>query len=134
VSTKKSTKKAATKKSPKAKPLTGEQAAAAVAEMKSRTDKPAKSRTKKAVATETKPGRVSQLDAAATILADAGTSMNCKAMVEAMTSRGLWTSPGGKTPDATLYSAILREITTKGTASRFVKKDRGQFALAGQNA
>ena len=32
-------------------------------------------------------------------------------MIDAMTTKGLWTSPGGKTPHATLYSAILREIT-----------------------
>ena len=36
--------------------------------------------------------------------------MNCKAMVEAMQAKGLWTSPGGKTPEATLYASILRDI------------------------
>ncbi len=41
---------------------------------------------------------------------------------------GLWTSPNGKTPHATLYSAILREINTKGAESRFTKVERGQFA------
>jgi hypothetical protein len=54
--------------------------------------------------------------------------MNSKQMIEAMAAKGLWTSPGGKTPHATLYSAIIREIATKGKDSRFVKKDRGQFA------
>jgi hypothetical protein len=49
-------------------------------------------------------------------------------MIEAMAAKGLWTSPGGKTPHATLYSAIIREIATKGKESRFVKKDQGQFA------
>jgi len=29
----------------------------------------------------------------------------------------------------TVYSAIAREITTKGTQSRFVKAGRGKFAL-----
>jgi hypothetical protein len=29
-----------------------------------------------------------------------------------------------------LYSAIAREITTKGANSRFAKADRGKFALA----
>ncbi len=28
----------------------------------------------------------------------------------------------------TVYSAIIREIATKGKESRFMKKDRGQFA------
>ena len=41
---------------------------------------------------------------------------------------GYWTSPGGKTPSATLYSAILREVATKGPDARFVKTQRGQFA------
>jgi hypothetical protein len=38
--------------------------------------------------------------------------------------------PNGKTPHSTLYAAILREITTKGAASRLIKADRGKFALA----
>lgn len=45
-----------------------------------------------------------------------------------MFRQGLWTSPGGKTPHATLYSAILREITAKGDESRFMKTERGKFA------
>jgi hypothetical protein len=52
-------------------------------------------------------------------------------MIEAMAAKGLWTSPGGKTPHATLYSAILREIDTKGKAARFKKADRGHFAANG---
>ncbi|GEM_PF-5876952 len=39
-----------------------------------------------------------------------------------------WTPRKGKTPAATLYAAILREITTKGETSRFVKTERGRFA------
>jgi len=54
-------------------------------------------------------------------------------MIEAMTSKGYWTSPGGKTPHATLYSAILRELA-KGEASRFVKTERGRFVAASANA
>jgi hypothetical protein len=52
-------------------------------------------------------------------------------MIEAMAAKGYWTSPGGKTPHATLYSAILREITVKGTGARFKKTDRGHFAVNG---
>jgi len=37
-------------------------------------------------------------------------------------------SPNGKTPHATLYSAIIREIATKGKEARFVKKDWAMFA------
>ena len=54
--------------------------------------------------------------------------VRCQEMIAAMTAKGYWTSPGGKTPDATLYSAILREIDTKGAEARFVKTERGKFA------
>jgi hypothetical protein len=56
--------------------------------------------------------------------------MGCQALVEAMAAKGLWKSPGGKTPHATLYAAIVREITVKGKESRFKKVDRGQFVSA----
>jgi hypothetical protein len=52
-------------------------------------------------------------------------------MVEAMTEQGLWSSPGGATPDATLYSSILRDLR-KGKNARFKKTDRGHFTLAGK--
>jgi hypothetical protein len=73
-------------------------------------------------------GKMSALDAAAKVLADAGEPMNTKAMIEAMAAKNLWTSPGGKPPHATLYIAILREINEKGADARFVKVERGQFA------
>jgi hypothetical protein len=73
-------------------------------------------------------GKVSQLDAAVQVLKTNGKPMNCKAMVEAMLTKGMW-STDGKTPAATLYSAILREITTKGSEARFKKTDRGLFTL-----
>jgi hypothetical protein len=88
--------------------------------------KPAKAKKAKA-AKEPKAKKVGALDAAAQVLAASGEPMNCKQLIEAMASKGLWTSPGGKTPHATLYSAIIREIGVKGKDSRFVKKDRGQF-------
>ena len=50
---------------------------------------------------------------------------------EALAAQGLWTSPGGKTPHATLYAAMLREITAKGSQARFKKVERGQFAYNG---
>ena len=76
-----------------------------------------------------KPKKDSALDAAAKVLATTGEPMTTKAMVEAMTERGLWTSPGGKTPQATLYAAILREVATKGTKARFRKTAPGHFAF-----
>ena len=86
--------------------------------------KPAKAKKAK----EPKAKKVGALDAAAQVLAGSKEPLNCKAMIEAMAKKGLWTSPGGKTPHATLYSAIIREIALKGKESRVVKKDRGQFA------
>jgi hypothetical protein len=72
--------------------------------------------------------KLSALDAAAKILQEAGTAMNCQELIQAMAAKGYWTSPAGKTPQATLYSALLREITTKGATSRFQKIERGKFA------
>ena len=74
-------------------------------------------------------GKLSQLDAALKVLAEFGTPMTTKAMIEAMAAKGYWTSPGGATPAQTLYSAILRELQKKGADARFTKVDRGQFAL-----
>jgi hypothetical protein len=65
------------------------------------------------------------------VLEKAGQTMTCQEMIKVMAAKGYWTSPGGKTPAATLYSAILREITTKGAASRFQKTERGKFARTG---
>lgn len=73
--------------------------------------------------------RVSGLDAAVQVLAEAGEPLNTKDMVERMLAQGLWTT-GGKTPAATIYAAILREINTKGDTSRFAKTERGKFVLA----
>ena len=88
-----------------------------------------KAKTKTAKKTKApKEKKVSAIDAAAQVLAGAKEPMNCKEMIDAMAKQALWTSPGGKTPHATLYSAIIREIATKGKEARFVKKDRGQFA------
>jgi hypothetical protein len=86
--------------------------------------KPAKANKTK----EPKAKKVGALDAAAQVLAASKEPMNCKEMIETMAKKALWTSPGGKTPHATLYSAIIREIALKGKESRFVKKERGQFA------
>lgn len=74
--------------------------------------------------------KLSQLDAAAKVLTESGEPMTTKAMIEAMAAKGYWTSPGGATPWATLYSALIREIANKGDESRFTKVDRGQFALS----
>jgi hypothetical protein len=72
--------------------------------------------------------RLSGLDAAAKVLAEAGEPLNTKTMVERMLAKGLWTTQG-KTPAATIYAAVIREIA-KGKGARFRKVGRGKFTLA----
>jgi hypothetical protein len=74
--------------------------------------------------------KLSALDAAHKVLAAAKEPMNCKELIEAMAKRGLWTSPGGKTPHATLSAAIGKEIAAKGKESRFRRTGPGRFAAA----
>lgn len=72
--------------------------------------------------------RVSALDAAATVLASADKPMSPKELVAQMAAKKLWESPKGKTPDATLAAAMIREIAAKVSQSRFKKAGRGVFA------
>ena len=74
-------------------------------------------------------GKLSAIDAAAKVLGETGQAMTTMELIEAMASKAYWKSPRGLTPQATLYSAISREITAKGRDSRFVKAERGKFAL-----
>jgi hypothetical protein len=116
---------------------------AALAEIKDRLDgKPAEAQEKakggKApkppkTPKEKKPKRISALDAAAQVVAGAKAPMRAKEMIAEMEAKGLWKSPGGKTPEATLYAAIIREIAAKGDKARFRKHDKGQF-VAGKGA
>jgi hypothetical protein len=100
--------------------------AADIAELEKQETKPKIKRQGK----EPKPKKMSALDAAAQVLAASKDPLNCPQLIEAMTTQGLWTSPGGKTPHATLFSAIMREINTKGKEARFTKTERGHFAAA----
>ena len=97
---------------------------------KKSTPKPAKPAKATKAAPEKANGKVSQLDAAARVLGEAKAPLGCKEMVERMVAKGYWSSPGGLTPHATLYSAILREIGMKKSESRFKKAAPGKFALA----
>ena len=54
--------------------------------------------------------------------------MGTKEIVERMVAKGLWKTKG-KTPAATIYAAILREIQRKGDSARFRKVERGKFTL-----
>jgi hypothetical protein len=96
-----------------------------------------KTTTKKKAATKKKPEpqpapaeKLSQIAAAERVLAEAREPMTCGEMVEAMTAKGLWASPAGKTPAATLYASLLRRIRAKGDQAKFKKVARGQFTLA----
>jgi hypothetical protein len=73
--------------------------------------------------------KTSGLDAATKVLAEASEPLNSKQIVERAFEKGYWKS-GGKTPHATVYSAMLREIQVKGDQARFRKTARGQFELA----
>ncbi len=75
-------------------------------------------------------GHMSGLDAAAKVLEEADEPMTTREMFACVVAKGYWTSDA-PTPHNTLYSAILREIKKKGDASRFVKAERGKFALKG---
>jgi short subunit dehydrogenase-like uncharacterized protein len=72
--------------------------------------------------------KLSAINAAYKVLADTDKAMNCQELIATMMEKGLWTSPGGLTPHATLYSAILRELKAKGGESRFRKTEKGRFA------
>lgn len=98
---------------------------------KTTTKKAATKPAKKTATTKTADKKMSQLDAAIAVLKKARKPMNCIEMVNAMAEQKLWSSPGGKTPHATLYASILRDLRN-GKDARFKKVDRGQFTLAGK--
>jgi hypothetical protein len=75
--------------------------------------------------------RLSGLDAAAKVLADAKEPLRCADLTKRVLDRGLWKT-SGKTPAATLNAAIIREIRGKGGKSRFRKAGRGLFAATGK--
>lgn len=89
--------------------------------------KPARAK-KSAAVDEAKTKKMGVLSAAAQVLAETGATMSSKELIEAIVAGGHWTSPAGKTPHATLYSAMIREIAVKGNAARFRKMERGKFA------
>ena len=85
-----------------------------------------KSRSKKAASE--KPQRPSGLDAAVKVLEETDQPMNVKEITEVALMKGYW-KPAGRTPSATLASALIREIDKKGNESRFRKSERGKFVL-----
>ena len=102
-----------------------EDAAKAKADPVAKGEKPAPKARKKA---ERKDGTMSGLDAAAKVLADAKEPLDAKTIVERALAGGIWKTDG-KTPQATVYAAIIREIAKKGDAARFRKTERGKFTV-----
>ena len=76
------------------------------------------------------PAKRSALEAAARVLSESQQAMTCPELIAAMAAQGYWTSPAGKTPQATLHAALTREIKSKKDQSRFRKTERGKFSLA----
>jgi hypothetical protein len=70
----------------------------------------------------------SALNAAARVLQETGQALSCPELITQMAAKGYWSSPKGKTPAATLYAALTREIQLKGAAARFHKTGPGTFA------
>lgn len=74
--------------------------------------------------------KLSCLSAAAVVLAD-GRERTAAEIIQEMAVRGLWSSPRGKTPHATLYSAMIREIARRSPKeSRFAHPSPGKFRCA----
>jgi hypothetical protein len=76
-----------------------------------------------------KEKKTSALSAAAQVLQETGKALTCPELIAQMAAKGYWSSPQGKTPTATLYAALTREITLKGEAARFQKTGPGTFAF-----
>jgi hypothetical protein len=79
----------------------------------------------KATKATPKSKRISGLDLAARAVMESKQPLNAKAITEKAIAAGWKTS--GKTPHATLYAAIIREIADKGKEARFCKAGRGLF-------
>ena len=74
----------------------------------------------------------SLLDAAVEVLRLAKMPMNTREIIEAAIELKLWQPTGAKTPEQTLYGAIVRENKTK-EQPRIVKSDiKGKFIYAGK--
>lgn len=110
-----------------ATPSKSEQDMATKTKKKTKAPKQPKAKKVKAAADNGKPKKLSQLTAAYEVLKGRTKPMSAKEIVALLAERKLWESPGGKTPDATLAAAIVREIATKGAESRFTKPEPGRF-------
>ena len=67
----------------------------------------------------------SALDAAAKVLGETGQAMTCRELIEAMAAKAYWTSPAGRTPQATLYTAVtmLPKVAPSGATIKRARID-----------
>ncbi len=96
-------------------------------------DEPASGETPKAGDTAApKEKKLSLFSAAVRILETAPRDKSCSAgeLVREAVAQGLWTPGAGKTPENTLYAAILRDIATKEHPRIVRAGQRGKFKLA----
>jgi len=130
--TKKAAKKAAAKKAPVSKSgKPAKKADKTKAKAASKAGKPAKQVALAKASKQPKTdGKISGLDAAAQVLAAAREPLSARQLAEGAIAAGWKTN--GKTPHATLYAAIIREIANKGADARFRKTDRGRFEATGK--
>jgi HB1, ASXL, restriction endonuclease HTH domain len=97
---------------------------------KSKPSKPRAAVTQAATRSKDPTKKLSALDAAARVLGGTKEPMSCPELIEAMAAKGYWKSPAGKTPAATLYAALKREISIKKDQARFQQSGPGRFTLA----
>ena len=71
---------------------------------------------------------LSLLDAAAVVLLESKVALTTREIIALVVERRLWKSTGA-TPWATLNAALNRDIQANGMQSRFIKTERGKFAL-----
>ncbi|MCK4873269.1 MAG: winged helix-turn-helix domain-containing protein [Phycisphaerales bacterium] len=90
--------------------------------------KPQRPRRQTSGPSTSKDKRLGVLAAAEQVLRRSKTPMRCREIIAAILKQSLWTT-SGKTPEATLHAAIIREIANKGKDSRFEKTGRGLFRV-----
>jgi hypothetical protein len=79
---------------------------------------------RRASRSQAEPNKLGALDAAALVLAEAGTPLSCQEMITAMAAKNYWSSPQGRTPAATLYTAVTMLPKLAPCGAR-VKRARG---------
>jgi hypothetical protein len=71
------------------------------------------------------PANLSALEAAALVLSESQQAMTCPELIAAMAAQGYWTSPAGKTPQATLHTAVtmLPKLAPRGATVKRARSD-----------